>query len=140
MLRWNAFRQKFIEKLERITEVLKRRKKTVREVTEAIYAFLVQEEMQKKIGIYEVQFQERGQLVLAKEYAQIYRIVLELFDKFTELLGEEQISLGEYRELLDAGLQEAKVGVIPPGIDQVVVGDIERTRLQDVKFYFGRGE
>ncbi len=162
MLRWNAFRQKFIEKLERITEVLKRRKKTVREVTEAIYAFLVQEEMQKKIGIYEVQFQERGQLVLAKEYAQIYRIVLELFDKFTELLGakeyaqiyrivlelfdkftellgEEQISLGEYRELLDAGLQEAKVGVIPPGIDQVVVGDIERTRLQDVKVLFLAG-
>ena len=139
MLRWNEFRQKFIEKLERITEVLKRRKKTVREVTEAIYAFLVQEEMQKKIGIYEVQFQERGQLVLAKEYAQIYRIVLELFDKFTELLGEEQISLGEYRELLDAGLQEAKVGVIPPGIDQVVVGDIERTRLQDVKVLFLAG-
>ena len=83
--------------------------------------------MQQKIGIYEVQFQERGQLVLAKEYAQIYRIVLELFDKFTELLGEEQISLGEYRELLDAGLQEAKVGVIPPGIDQVVVGDIGLT-------------
>ena len=80
----------------------------MREVTEAIYAFLVQEEMQKKIGIYEVQFQERGQLVLAKEYAQIYRIVLELFDKFTELLGEEQISLGEYRELLDAGLQEQR--------------------------------
>lgn len=139
MLRWNAFRQKFIEKLERLTEVLKRRKKTVREVTEAIYAFLVQEEMQKKIGIYEVQFQERGQLVLAKEYAQIYRIVLELFDKFTELLGEEQISLGEYRELLDAGLQEAKVGVVPPGIDQVVVGDIERTRLQDVKVLFLAG-
>ncbi len=36
----------------------------------------------------------------------------ELFDKFVELLGDEEISLKEYNELLDAGLEEAKVGVI----------------------------
>ena len=64
-------------------------------------------------------FAEKKELALAKEYAQIYRIVLELFDKFAELLGDEGISLKEYCELLDAGLEEAKVGVIPPGMDQV---------------------
>ncbi len=36
-------------------------------------------------------------------------------------------------KLLDAGLEEARVGVIPPGIDQVVVGDMQRTRLKDIK-------
>lgn len=139
MLRWNGFRQRFVEKVGQLSEVLKRRKKTVREVTEAICEFLMAEELQQKVKGYELQFQERGELVLAKEYAQIYRIVMELFDKFTELLGEEMISLAEYRELLDAGLQEAKVGVIPPGIDQVVIGDMERTRLQDVKVLFLAG-
>ena len=34
-------------------------------------------------------FAEKKELALAKEYAQIYRIVLELFDKFAELLGDE---------------------------------------------------
>ena len=75
-------------------------------------------------------FAEKKELALAKEYAQIYRIVLELFDKFAELLGNEGISLKEYCELLDAGLEEAKVGVIPPGMDQVVIGDVQRTRLK----------
>ena len=56
--------------------------------------------------------------------------MLELFDKFAELLGDEGISLKEYCELLDAGLEEAKVGVIPPGMDQVVIGDVQRTRLK----------
>ena len=49
---------------------------------------------------------------------------MELFDKFVELLGDEQISLKEYCELLDAGLEEAKVGVIPPSLDQLVIGDV----------------
>ena len=38
-------------------------------------------------------FQEQGELALAKEYSQVYRIVMELFDKFVELLGDEEISL-----------------------------------------------
>ena len=39
MLRWNGFRQRFVEKVGQLSEVLKRRKKTVREVTEAIVNF-----------------------------------------------------------------------------------------------------
>ena len=37
-------------------------------------------------------FAEKKELALAKEYAQIYRIVLELFDKFVRTLGDEGFS------------------------------------------------
>ena len=46
------------------------------------------------------------------------------------------MSLNEYCKLLDAGLEEARVGVIPPSVDQVVVGDVQRTRLKDIKALF----
>ena len=46
------------------------------------------------------------------------------------------MGLEEYGQLLDAGLEEARVGVIPPGVDQVVAGDMERTRLKDIKVLF----
>lgn len=110
--------------------VLKQRKKTVRDICEAVYRFFVENQIQQKLKVMENCFAEKKELALAKEYAQIYRIVLELFDKFAELLGDEGISLKEYCELLDAGLEEAKVGVIPPGMDQVVIGDVQRTRLK----------
>ena len=42
----------------------------------------------------------------------------------------------EYCELLDAGLEEAKVGVIPPSLDQVVIGDVERTRIKNIRALF----
>lgn len=132
----NHLRVRFVEKLDPLMMILKKRKKNVRDITMAVYEFLVQEQMQEKVQAMELRFQETGELALAKEYSQIYRIVLELFDKFTELLGEEPISMKEYCELLDAGLEEAKVGVIPPSLDQVVVGDVERTRLNHLKVLF----
>src|SRR5699024_12335705 len=121
------------EKMEPRLFGLRQRRKTVRDITEALYDFLAGEEMQLALKRQEDAFQERGENALAREYAQIYGIVIGLFDKFVELLGEEQVSLQEYCDLLDAGLAEARVGVIPPGIDQVVAGDMERTRLKGVK-------
>lgn len=131
--RLNHLRVAFVEKIDSLVYVLKQRKKTVGQITEAIYEFLANEDMQLMLKRQEEEFAARGELALAKEYQQIYGIVLGLFDKFVELLGEEAVGLEEYCRLLDAGLEEAKVGVIPPGIDQVVVGDMERTRLKDIK-------
>ena len=128
--RINDIKERFLIQVEDVTMVLTKRNKTVSEVTKALYDFLVKEELQK------IRFGNDGELALEKEYGQVYRIVIELFDKFVELLGEEQIALKEYCELLDAGLEEAKVGVIPPSLDQVVAGDIERTRIKDIKAVF----
>ena len=134
--RINEIRERFVNGISNITQVLKKRRKTVEEITLALHEYFLQEEVQKQVEMYEEKFQERGELALAKEYAQIYRIVIEIFDKFMELLGEEFLGLKEYCELLDAGFEEAKVGVIPPGIDEVMIGDIERTRLKDIKILF----
>lgn len=135
----NHLRVRFVEKIDALVLILKKRSKTVRDVTLAVYEFFRQEELQEQIQTMELKFQEAGELALAKEYSQIYRIVIDLFDKFVELLGEERISLKEYCELLDAGLEEAKVGVIPPSLDQVVIGDMERTRLNNLKVLFFLG-
>mgnify|MGYP000037294981 CR=1 FL=1 len=48
-------------------------------------ASLWKNQIQEKLKVMENCFAEKKELALAKEYAQIYRIVLELFDKFAEL-------------------------------------------------------
>lgn len=129
----NRMRVEFVEKVDPLVFVLKQRHKTVKDVTLALYEFIEQEKMYEKIRQMELSFQEAGESALAKEYAQVYGVVIGLFDKFVQLLGEERISLKEYCDLLDAGMNEARIGIIPPGIDQVMAGDIERTRLKDIK-------
>ena len=109
----NEIRSAFVEKIQDVMGVLKKRRKTVKEITLALHSFFVQEKLQEKLVEYEERFQEKNEPALAKEYAQIYRIVIEIFDKFIELLGEEYLPLKEYCDLLDAGFEEAKVGVIP---------------------------
>ena len=129
----NHIRVELVEKTDALMFVLKQRKKTVRDITTALYEFLVQEDLQNKIHEKEKLFADKGFLSLEREYAQVYKVMMELFDKFVNLLGEEYVSLQEYCNMLDAGMEEAKIGIIPPGLDEVMIGDIERTRLKDIK-------
>lgn len=108
---------------------------TVGEQTYALYEFIcglkVEQLLKEKQLVFESQNQAKSQ-----EYAQIYKIVMDLLDKVSSLLGEERMTIREYGDILDAGFSAAKVGTIPPGNDRVMIGDIERTRLSHVKILF----
>lgn len=132
----NALRAGLMEKLIPFTKILRERKATVKTCTQALYQLIISCEVQLQLKHYEETFKEQGQMDLAKEYSQIYGIVMNLFDKLVELLGDECLPKKEFSQILDAGFEEAKVGIIPPTIDQVVVGDIERTRLKEIKALF----
>lgn len=80
-----------------------------------------------------------GTAELADEYRQVYPVLIGLLDEMVDLLGEETMDCAEFAQILDAGLSEAKIGIIPPGIDQVQVGDIRRSRLANVKVLFFLG-
>ena len=70
------------------------------------------------------------------EYRQIYGKLMELFDKVVQLLGEEKVTIKEYNRIMASGFEEIKIGLIPPSNDCVVIGDIERTRLDNIKAMF----
>ncbi len=75
----------------------------------------------------------------AAEYRQTYKRVVELLEQTDSIMGDERIGLEEFVRILDAGFEEIKVGIIPPSVDCVTVGDIERTRLEHVKVLFMLG-
>ncbi|MFR0856170.1 hypothetical protein [Ruminococcus sp.] len=65
--------------------------------------------------------------------------MIDLLDKLVDLLGEEKLSIRDYADVLEEGFASAKVGAIPPGADCVILGDIERTRLEGIKVLFFLG-
>lgn len=132
----NAVRERFYNSVKTAAPILKDEKETITKKCTVLYEFFEKLEIEKQLAIKEEAFLAQGEAALAKEYHQIFRVIMELFEKYVELLGEETIPLEEFAELLDAGFAEVKVGVIPPGSDRVVVGDMERTRLKDVKVLF----
>ncbi len=104
-----------------------------------LYDFVVQNQVQSRLAAYQAEFERMGRLSRAREYAQIYRLVMELLEQIYALLGEEVISLREFADILEAGFGEIEVGTIPQNVDRVVVGDMERTRLKQVKVLFFLG-
>ncbi len=76
---------------------------------------------------------------MAMEYDQIWRIINEVLDEADGLLGNETVSRKEFAHILETGFDEARVGVIPPGIDEVCIGDMVRTRVGHVKILFLTG-
>lgn len=132
----NQYREEAIGDLGELKKLFSGKEHTVAEFTEALYDFIVKEHLWDKLEHYQKMFEAEGMPLMVKEYEQIYSIVMELFEHLVDLLGEETVTIKEYGELLDAGFAEAKVGFIPPGVDQIVVGDIERTRLKDIRVLF----
>ena len=79
------------------------------------------------------QFESAGDALLAREYAGSKDALFELLDKADELLGDERMFVREFAEMLDAGINEYKAGAVPHYLDQVQVGDINRSRLTELK-------
>lgn len=132
----NEFREGIMRPLRAFRESLRGEDKSVRTMTEAVAILLSDLSIEFRMKNYESQFMVSGEYGLAKEYSQVYGLVVDLLERLTRLLGEEQASVKEYAEILDAGFSEIKVGLIPASVDRVVVGDITRTRLDHIKILF----
>ena len=112
---------------------LLQKQETASDYVKALYEFIVAGRIQEKLLTFEEQFRADGEEERAKEYAQIYRLVMELLNQIEGLLKEETMTLQEFADILDSGFAEIEVGTIPGGVDRVIVGDMERTRLNQVK-------
>lgn len=131
----NELRKKFLVEIAPLLEM----NKITDDMVRGLYDFLVQNNVEDKLKEYADKFLLEGDLVKEKEYRQIYGLVLELLDQVIGLIGKDELTLKEFKEILEAGFGEIEVGSIPQNVDRVVVGDIERTRLKPVKALFFLG-
>ena len=80
--------------------------------------------------------EQAGDPLLKREYENSSRYLDTLLDRMNEILGEECLSLEVFTEVLASGLREAKLGLVPPTRDRLVIGDLRRTRLGAVRKLF----
>lgn len=129
-------RKQIYEMLEPFVNVFKQDKATVADGVMALYQLLTALEAQHKLWEWEDALLQKGEEAKSREYAQIYTIVMKLLEKYNALLGDELLNIQDFIEVLEAGFSAANVAVVPPGYDSVTIGDIERTRLNNIKVLF----
>ena len=64
--RLNHYRVQMVEKVDNLMFVLKQKRKTVKDITLAVYEFMVQENIQERLKKTEEEFHEAGELALAR--------------------------------------------------------------------------
>lgn len=131
-----ALRERLISELTPLEEILCKKDVKMKEAVRALYDFIASHGMEEKLLALSASLEAKGAFEEARTYEAVYPQVIELMDMLVELLGEEMTSPRELSELFDAGFETMGVGVIPTGYDRVLVGDIERTRLEHKKIVF----
>lgn len=120
----NAFQQEF-----RIAT-------NVREKTSALFHFLENVSARERLDHWSKEDLKCGNLERSREHIQIYNGVINLLEQLVEIMGEIDVSSAQFLRILEAGLDNLSLSLVPPSLDRVVVGDIERTRPGKIRCAF----
>ncbi|MFI3237013.1 MAG: PD-(D/E)XK nuclease family protein [Lachnospiraceae bacterium] len=131
----NGIRSSFIEEIDVFLKGMPEIQ-SINEWCKLLYHYVVFMGIEEKLAQDSLNLEENGKLVYAKQYQQIYKKVMDVLQQMVTLLGEEEVTLEAFEELLEAGLEELQIGMIPSKMDQVLVGDLERTRLSHCSVLF----
>ncbi|NLK34576.1 MAG: helicase-exonuclease AddAB subunit AddB [Gracilibacteraceae bacterium] len=114
-------------------------KNTGREICTALFDFLCELEVPEKLERLVERFTNDGELDRADEYSQVWNILLELLDQIVEAMGDEAVNVDTFLTILSVGFGEYNIGLIPPALEQVLVGSLERSKSHDVKAIYVLG-
>ncbi len=128
-------RDKYILSLAKLHDSIKGRN-TVRYITEKIYTYLVDTKFDLKISEHVKQFKDEGNLYLSRQYETVWNTLIEVFDTLVYIMGDKTVNVNEYRRYLCIALGEQKTGIIPTSLDEVIVGDLLRTKSEMVRYQF----
>lgn len=113
--------------------------KSVADKTIVMYKLIERLEVDKKLDVWIEEARIKGNLEEEREHSQIYQAVIQVLEELVETLGDEHITLEDYSQILRTGLEGIELGLIPPGLDQVVVGCLGRSRIPNIKAAFLAG-
>ena len=109
------------------------------EYVRILFRFLEAQQVNIHLKTLAVGLQERGEQVLAFEQERIWELLMEIFDMFSRTLGTAPVTPKRFAQLLDVVIQTCSLGNIPQGLDEVTVGDVDRTVTMSPRAVFVLG-
>jgi ATP-dependent helicase/nuclease subunit B len=75
-------------------------------------------------------------IVTGRQHRQVWDGFQDLLDQMVTVMGNQALTLNQFGAILDSGLEQLRLGAIPPTADAVLVGEIERSRHPNVRAFF----
>ena len=128
-------REKIVKPLLKFKESLSNTKE-VKDITKKLYEFLIENRINLTMETRIKELEAIGEIEKAKEYETSFGLIVDILDEIVLLLGNKKVSFDKYADILKIGLSATGLGRIPGTQDQVVVGDVDRSRSHKVKAVF----
>ena len=126
-------REAFAERFEPFASVCRFSAGKLKDYARALWELTDAFDLQGKLSLLAREREESGQRADSELYSQAASAIAGVLDEAVSLLGDEKIRRTQFEQILEAGLSEAKIGIVPPGIDEVQIGDLMRSRITNVK-------
>lgn len=126
-------RKAFAERFEPFASVCRFSAGKLKDYARALWELTDAFDLQGKLSLLAREREKSGQRADSELYSQAASAIAGVLDEAVSLLGDEKIRRTQFEQILEAGLSEAKIGIVPPGIDEVQIGDLMRSRITNVK-------
>ena len=108
----------------------------VKLITKKLFEFLIDNGIDKKFEEEIQLLKENNQTELATQYETSWKIIMNVLDEIVLVFGDQKVTFEKYMQILKTGLASSDLGKIPGTQDQVIIGDVDRSRSHKVKAIF----
>ena len=133
--RLNEIRKKIVNPLLKLKSKLDENN-TGENVCKSIYNFLVEQNVNQILNNKINHLEEKGLLDIVSEYKSSAKVIVDVLDEIYLIFKEDKMRLDKFNKILKIGLKNSGLGKIPKSQDQVIFGDVERSRSHKVKAIF----
>ena len=109
---------------------------TAERFTRSIFDFLDDLGVNERIGCWIKEAEDGADLAAVDEHRQFYDEFTDIFDELTEIFGDRELGATDFFAIINSAFSQLQLAFIPPALDQVLVGSIERSRHPDLKVVF----
>ncbi|MFD1017792.1 helicase-exonuclease AddAB subunit AddB [Thalassobacillus hwangdonensis] len=133
--RINAYRKQIVKAIEGFDEGL-RAAATIEAKCRVLFSWLESLSVNEKLEEWRNAFDETGEIEQGREQEQVWDAVIQLLEEMVEMVGEEDMSLQVFRRTMESGLESLKFAHVPPSMDHVIIGSVDRSRISGIKAAF----
>ncbi len=131
----NQLRASIFRPLNKLVTALKVGTTTTDFVT-AMVQLLMDCQIDKQLDQAILRDEAAGDLARAREHKQAWSGLIGLFDQLVDICGDEKHQFQAFKKMVESGLDALKFSHLPPSLDQVIVGNLDSSKPQNVQFAF----
>jgi ATP-dependent helicase/nuclease subunit B len=124
----DIFRQYFVGFYQRMKEAA-----DVAAYCQAVFELLQQLDVAGTMERWSESARQQGMLETGAHHRRIWQEITDMLDQMWSIMGDCKTTVYDFTLLLQSGLEGLSAGLVPPGLDQVLIGGIERSRQPKLK-------